>query len=260
MAAISSEVAALIEECKIGTHTSKLKSLTETVKNLPDKTKPYQIFLGNPQSVALSCKEEDMDACAALMKETGANVYVHSQYIINLSAEPDDKDALSNLLGKNLQIAKRAGLKGVVVHVGKAVKRDKKVAVENMRQNLLRALEHATPKCPILLETPAGQGTETLQTYEEFVEFADSFQSESLRVCVDTCHVFACGHKPDEYITKLTTEKPGLLKLVHFNDSREPCGSKKDRHAFIGSGHIGFKTMSEIAHDCKDCRYPMVIE
>jgi deoxyribonuclease-4 len=80
-----------------------------------------------------------------------------------------------------------------------------------------------------------------------------------LRVCLDTCHVFACGHKPLEYIESLL-KTPGLVKLIHYNDSATPCGSCVDRHAYMGTGHIRMDGMKAIAELCGKHDLPMVIE
>ena len=93
----------------------------------------------------------------------------------------------------------------------------------------------------------------------EFINFVDSFQDERLRVCIDTCHVFAAGHKPLEYIHKIQ-ERKDLLKLVHYNDSATPCGSCVDRHAYMGMGHIGIEGMKAIAELCTSGKVPMLIE
>ena len=118
-------------------------------------------------------------------------------------------------------------------------------------------MQHATDSCPILLETPAGQGTEVLRTREEFTDFVAEFGDGRLRMCIDTCHVFACGHQPLEYIQKTA---PPFIKLIHFNDSAAPCGSCIDRHAAIGQGHSGDDTMAAIAHHAVTHSLPMVIE
>ena len=243
----------------IGCHMPKLKSLPETVLSLPDYKKPYQIFLGSNMSSKLIIKDDELIATKKVVQETGAQIYVHSQYIINLCSDTDD-DYHTALLIKNLEYASQMGFKGVVVHVGKSTTRPLETALTNMRTNLLRALEHATHECPILLETPASQGTETLTKYEDFVEFVLKIQDPRLRICVDTCHVFASGYQPVDYLKRLTTYNKKLLKLVHYNDSATPCGSCKDRHAFMGTGHIGIEQMSQIAELCHSFTVPMVIE
>ena len=246
----------------IGNHVHKGKSIATTIRELSTlHAAPFQLFLGSSLSARLHIADEEIAQSAQEMAKTTLQLFVHSQYIINLCAEPGEKDDYATqLLIKNLQIASAIGLKGVVVHVGKSVKREKAIAEENMRKNLTKAMEHATPDCPILLETPAGQGTEMLTTYEEFVGFVAKFEDPRIRICVDTCHVYASGQQPLDYLTRLTREQPALLKLVHYNDSATPCGSCLDRHAHFGTGHIGMETMLQIAEHCKTHKYPMVIE
>ena len=77
---------------------------------------------------------------------------------------------------------------------------------------------------------------------------------------MDTCHVFATGQNPLDYIKKIVSTDLTLLKLVHFNDSSTPCGSCVDRHAFIGTGKIGYAALKEIADYCMDHSIPMLVE
>ena len=249
------------EHFNIGFHAKKQKSLADTVLMFGDYSKPYQIFLGSSQSSKLHISDEELAATAKAVLDTGAKIYVHSQYIINLCAEPGTNDDYHTaLLIKNLQYANAVGFKGVVVHVGKSTDKPLPIAIENMKKNLLTAMTHATPECPILLETPAGQGSETLKTFSSFVEFVLMFKDQRLRICVDTCHVFALGYQPLDYLKRLTHYNKKLLKLVHFNDSATPCGSCLDRHAFMGTGHVGLEQMTSIAALCHEKKMPMVIE
>jgi len=252
----------LQETHSIGCHISKGKSIAATIHQLVLlRTRPFQMFLAGPQSTKLVMKDEDIAAAATAQTTTAVRLYIHSPYIINLCQEPGTKEDYGVMcLIRNLQYSVAMGLRGVVVHVGKSTTMTKEVAYEHMRANLVRALQYASPECPILLETPAGQGTEMLTTYDEFVAFVKSFASPLLRICVDTCHVFATGQNPLEYIQKLYTTDPALLKLVHFNDSATPCGSCLDRHAFIGTGEIGITKMTEIADYCKERGIPMLVE
>lgn len=263
--ATEADAAALIEAHHIGIHTNKLRTLTDTVRALPHAgERPYQIFLSGPQSAHMALKPDDIAAAHALITETGTRLYIHSQYLINLAAPPPadgSEEALhTGLLIKNLQAGTAIGAHGVVVHVGKHTTQDPDTALAHMRANVLRAMEHATEACPILLETPAGQGTEMLCTYEEFVGFVAAFDDPRLRICVDTCHVFVCGTDPLTYINRLTAEHPGLLALIHFNDSAAPCGSCADRHAYIGQGQIGMAGMTALAVAGTAAAAPMLIE
>jgi deoxyribonuclease-4 len=253
-------VGALLREMYfIGFHTSKQKSLVTTLQALPDYRKPYQIFLGGPQNTHMKIEDGELAAASQVVQDLKLNIFVHSQYIINLCTESNASDWNTALLSKNLKYANTIGCKGVVVHVGKSTSRPIPEALETMKKNILTVLENATESCPLLLETPAGQGTETLKDQKEFIDFVLAINDPRLRICLDTCHVFACGHKPLEYIQSIVTH-PSLLKLIHYNDSAAPCGSCVDRHAFMGTGHIGMDGMKAIAELCASNNLPMVIE
>lgn len=249
----------LRETFLIGWHTKKLKSIPDTINAITDFRKPYQIFLSAPQNNKLNISDTELAVASQLIEQKSAKIYVHSPYIINLCSTTTGEDWNTNLLIKNLTYANTMGCKGVVVHVGKSTDKTLETALENMKQNILKAVEYATVSCPLLLETPAGQGTETLKDREAFIDFVAGINDKRLRICLDTCHVFACGHKPIEYIQKVC-EHADLLKLIHYNDSATPCGSCVDRHAFMGTGHIGIDTMKEIAELCHSKQLPMVIE
>ena len=249
-------------EYGIGCHVGKQSSLVKTIQSLPMGV-PSQIFLANPQSAKVSISDLELaQATEALAERAAADpavaLYVHSPYVINLASPTSgyQLECLKTLLAYGSVI----GAKGVVVHVGKHTTQTMEAAMAAMRANVAAVLPSATAECPLLLETPAGQGTEMLRSYEEFVGFVKSFANPAFRLCVDTCHVFACGHQPKEYLERLVAEDRDLLALVHFNDSKDICGACKDRHAFAGTGMIGAKTMNAIAELCKTHKIPAVIE
>jgi deoxyribonuclease-4 len=250
----------LINTHFIGSHMPKLKSLPDTIRSFP-VSRPAQIFLAGPQSARLNIADAELAATAAATQETTSRWFIHSPYIINLCTPPGEQDDYHTaLLRKNLRYGVAAGAGGVVVHVGKSTKQDLTTALAHMRANTLTALEDATPECPLLLETPAGQGTEVLTKWSEFAAFVAEINDPRLRICIDTCHVFACGADPHTYLTDFLTAHPGMTKLIHFNDSATPCGSCLDRHAFCGQGHIGLEKMTAIATAATAANLPMVIE
>ena len=242
----------------IGSHMPKRKSLVDTIHAIPPG-RPAQIFLAGPQSSRLSISDIELAAAAAAIAETKATLFIHSPYIINLCTplSAANEEFHTKLLIKNLQYGVAIDAKGVVVHVGKSTTQELSAALATMRSNLVACMEHATPGCPILLETPAGQGTEVLTTQATFAAFVTEINDPRLRVCIDTCHVFAAGEDPHTYVTATPT---ALTKLLHFNDSATPCGSCLDRHAFIGEGHIGIATLTKIAEFASANAVPMVIE
>jgi deoxyribonuclease-4 len=246
----------LVSNYNVGTHVNKAPTLFETVQNLIPGT-PYQIFLGGNQNTSLNIKDGDLAFASDYVAKNNIILYIHSPYIINLSATTLDNWHL-HYVQKLLQYGATLGVKGVVVHVGKHTSDSYEVGVEKMRKAIETILPFGTPECPLLLETPAGQGTETLQKQIEFLDFVESFNSSNIKVCVDTCHVFANGHEPLAYI--VDAFERNLLRLVHYNDSMDCCGSCKDRHAMVGQGHIGIEKMASIAKYCSEKHIYMVIE
>ena len=246
----------MIEHYNIGHHTKKAPSLLQTVQSLVPGT-PYQIFMGGNQNSRLTVKDDDLFAAAEYIAQNNIVLYIHSPYLINLSGTAADEWHY-RYMERLLQYGEQLGAKGVVVHTGKHTSDKYATGVEKMRNAINIILPSASPGCPLLLETPAGQGTETLQGQEEFLDFVASFKSPRLQVCVDTCHVFANGHDPLVYVTAAFDRN--LLRLVHFNDSQDCCGSCKDRHAFVGQGKIGLEKMMEIAEFCNINQIDMLIE
>ena len=246
----------------IGRHISKAPgAFLKSIQHIKDRSTPYQLFLSSNMSSRISIKEEEIAPVAAHIAATGARIFIHAPYIINLcSPEGESDDYHTNCLIAITRIAARMGCRGVIVHVGKTTTRDPVEAMASMRANLLRAAEAATPQCPILLETPAGQGTETLQTWEEFFTFVNDLADERIRVCIDTCHIFVCGHDPVSYTIRAVHSWPGLVQLIHYNDSLVAQGARLDRHAFMGAGYIGLDTMKKIAEIAAADDIPCVIE
>jgi deoxyribonuclease-4 len=244
--------------CCIGSHVDRRGPFHQSIAHIKDGSVPYQFFLSGNQSSRINIKEDDIAATRAHIEATGARIFIHSPYIINLAATPGEADDYHvGCLKETARIAAAMGCSGVVVHVGKATDKEPEVAMANFRANMAAALEAATPQCPILLETPAGQGTEMLRTPEEFTYFVTSFNDRRLRACIDTCHVFACGHEPLQYIQEFPRQ---YLKLIHFNDSEGLLGSCVDRHAFMGLGRIGLSTMRAIAEFAAAAGVPALIE
>lgn len=253
----------------VGTHIKKTKTLCETIyqtMQLSDVPVPVQTFLSSPRKREFcSYKDDDVESCKQFCNENGARFYVHSPYYINL-ANPIMKDRSGKedltliYLKHEMKLAARAGCSGVVVHIGskKEVEKGKKI----MYKCVKALLKFATESCPLLLETNAGEGNDLCCTVEELSEFYSLFDKQEqtrVKICVDTCHVFSCGYSPFSFLKSLDQYHPNCVKLVHFNDSRFPKGCRKDRHALVGQGYIGYALMSLVLHYCIqhkiDCVY-----
>lgn len=256
---------AICYENNVGSTIPKTKGrLVKTLESIKDYSQPFQFFLNGNTNTKVTLGNSEMDeAREYLISQPQIRAYCHMPYTISLGNRLDDKDgfALRSLTDYTKAVT-RIGLLGGVVHVGKANVYSVDEAVDNMRAHILECLEFATVKSPILLETPAGQGQETLTTVESFMEFMDSIPDERFNMCLDTCHVFSTGIKPGDYITKLA-ENPNWikrLKLIHFNDSKGGFGCCVDRHASIGAGKIDKQDFLTVAYFANLYNIPMVIE
>lgn len=252
----------ICEEHCIGRHLGKASGpFLKSIQHITDGSTAWQFFLSSNMSAKVSIKDEEIAPVRAHIDATGAKIFIHAPYVINLCAPPGaDDDYHTECLIKTTRIAAAMGCSGVVVHVGKYTTRPLEEAMANMKTNLLRSLKAATTGCPILLETPAGQGTETLTDFDEFFDFVADFDDARIRVCVDTCHIFACGYDPVSYLSCGIINNPGLIKLIHYNDSLVECGAKVDRHAFMGLGKIGLPKMRRIAELATEADIPCIIE
>ena len=256
---------------RIGTHVSKkktfYKTLTEFYSIPSNKLKPVQIFSGSPKFWRRSKLDlKDIQKTRNYIMENNFQVFIHSIYLINLSRSKEDfMEKAFNCIKHELELGSKIGFKGVVVHCGKSLKLKKDEALDNMYNNILEIYNSGciSESCPLLIETSAGQGTEVCTLINEFMDFYSRFtpeQKAKIKICIDTCHVFAAGHESLEYLEQWNERFPESIVLVHYNDSKVDKGSKKDRHAYPGEGYIGKKKMLNIADFCMKNSLPMVIE
>ena len=104
----------------------------------------------------------------------------------------------------------------------------------------------------VLLETMSGKGTELGGQFRELREIMDRV-ALPVGVCLDTCHVWDAGYDICGDLDGVLTEFDrviGLdrLRAVHLNNSLNPCGSHKDRHARIGEGCIGQEALARVVN------------
>lgn len=118
----------------------------------------------------------------------------------------------------------------------------------------------------VLLETMAGKGSEVGRTFEELRSILDGVAlDEKMGVCLDTCHVWDGGYDIVNDLDGVLTQfdkTVGLsrLRAVHINDSMNPLGAHKDRHAKIGEGHIGFEAFRRIINHPALRELPFILE
>ncbi|MDD4930623.1 MAG: TIM barrel protein [Candidatus Colwellbacteria bacterium] len=242
----------------IGSHVALVDGVKGTSSILYPGV-PAQIFLGSNQSYSISLDDGDLASMLESVLEKEIPLFIHSPYLINLCTDEEDNDKGLQCLQKYLTYSKSIGARGTVVHVGKYTGNTEKKALEIMKLNILKCLEYATEECPLLLETPAGQGTETLTTLDEFSSFIREIDDKRFGVCVDTCHVWSTGILPSKYLSGLE-EKGVVPRLIHYNDSAREFDCHVDRHECLGKGVIGVEELKKCAEFGGRLSIPMVQE
>lgn len=256
--------------CHIGRNPGQ--NLCQFVIN-QDNDFPTQLFLqGHLSSKVDTITDDELVKMNEHVINYGQRIYVHAPYSINLCMTPGSKDdyGVKSLI-YNLQSANTAGFLGVVVHTGKLPKSKPEYSMEYMESNIWKALAYATEECPLLIETPAREGQEQLNDPEELAMFISKFHKDcslgtkeqmkrKIGMCIDTCHIFSAGHLPMDYLEVIDCFDPGMIKLIHYNDSLYGKGCCKDRHERLGLGEIPCKQMSKFAYICSQRNIPMLTE
>lgn len=150
-------------------------------------------------------------------------------------------------------------------HPGNHVKQGVEAGI-TMIAELLNAILTPEQTTIVLLETMSGKGTEIGRTFEELRAIIDRVElNDKLGVCFDTCHVWDGGydivHDLDGVLAEFDrTLGLNRLRAVHLNDSMNPLGAHKDRHAKIGQGNLGLDTMVRVINHPSLRELPFVLE
>lgn len=144
----------------------------------------------------------------------------------------DDLDRLGNLPGALYNF-----------HPGSLGGKSVEAAVDAVAETLNIVLEiHG--RTPVLLETMTGKSS-LGKTFEELRAVIDKVENrDRLGVCLDTCHVYNAGYDIVNQLDSVLehfdkTVGFERLRAIHLNDSKNPMGSRLDRHEKIGEGTIG---------------------
>jgi deoxyribonuclease-4 len=209
----------------------------------------FQIFVGNPRAWAPPpVRPELADEFRRRRAEAAiGGVFVHSSYLVNIASPNGDFLRRSVDLARAEAVAAAAlGADGLVVHAGAGGTGERAAALDRGARSAVTIADGAEGPAVLLELTAGGAGT-VASTIPQAAELLDAAGGHpGLRVCLDTCHLFAAGYaldRPDGAEACLEElRQHGLtdrLGLIHANDARDPRGSRRDRHADPGRGHIG---------------------
>lgn len=257
----------------MGSHVSfnnKKQLLGSVEEAISYNANTFMIYTGGAQSTMRSAINDELTYEGyKLMLENNINVknvIVHAPYIVNLANRSDKNkyDFYIEFFIKELERCKTLGLDKIVLHPGSATTCIKEEAIENIAHGI-NLVYKSTTDTMILLEFMAGKGTEVGTSIDELKAIIDKIEDKDrIGVCLDSCHMNDAGidiSRIDEFLDEFDS-KIGIdkIKCFHINDSMNPIGSHKDRHANIGYGTIGFNNLLNIVYNKRLEGIPFILE
>lgn len=257
----------------IGSHVSfnnKKQLLCSVEEAISYNANTFMIYTGGAQSTIRSAINDELTYEGyKLMLENNINaknVIVHAPYIVNLANRSDKNkyDFYIDFFIKELDRCKTLGLDKIVLHPGSATTCTKEEAIENIVHGI-NLVYKSTTNTMILLEFMSGKGTEVGTSIDELKAIIDKIEDKNrIGVCLDSCHMNDAGidiSKIDEFLDEFDS-KIGIdkIKCFHINDSMNPIGSHKDRHANIGYGTIGFNNLLNVVYNKRLEGIPFILE
>ena len=252
----------------IGCHHSTTGGYCATVKTaLSIGANTFAFFTRNPRG-SKAKKEDPADAARAmeLLKDNSFGPLVaHGAYTMNLcTADPEARAFAAEILSDDLRRISALPGNFYNFHPGCHVGQGVEAGIEYISAALRQALSHGYP-VRVLLETMAGKGSEIGGRFEELKTIIDAVGSDNLGVCLDTCHVYDGGYDIVNNLDGVLEEFDRVIGLdrlcaLHLNDSKNPFGSHKDRHACIGDGSLGEDTFRAVVNHPVLRDKPMILE
>ena len=257
---------------KLGSHVGmngKKMMLGSVEEALSYGADTFMIYTGAPPNTRRKeLSELNIDTAQTLMKEKGIQEFiVHAPYIINLAntVKPETYELAVRFLRLELTRASAMGSHILVVHPGAHVGAGTDAGIASIVKGLNEVLTDDSD-CLIALETMAGKGSEIGRTFEELAQIYDGVtKKDRLRVCFDTCHTHDSGYDITDDLEGVLNDFHRILgkdqiAVFHINDSKNPRGSRKDRHENIGNGCIGFDALHRIVHHPDFLNIPKILE
>ena len=232
----------------LGAHLSSAKGFYKIGKVALDiGADTFQCFLRNPRGArAKAVDPEDMAKLRELMAEHRFGPFVaHAPYIMNpCSKDEGIRELAGRMMAEDLALMEYLPGNYYNFHPGSHVGQGVETGCRQIA-DMLDAVVTPELKTTVLLETMAGKGSEIGGKFEELRATIDlAACGDLLGVCLDTCHVSDGGYDIAGNLDGVLEEFDrviGLtrLKAIHINDSMNPLGAHKDRHAKIGEGTLG---------------------
>ena len=240
---------------RIGCHLSSSKGYESMAKDaIAIDANTFQFFTRNPRGGnAKAINEKDVERFLTTAKEKDITpLLAHAPYTLNAcSADPKLRDFAKRTMADDLARMEYTPGNMYNFHPGCHVKQGVKTGIEYISQ-MLNEILSPDQTTTVLLETMAGKGSEIGGCFEELKQILDLVDlSDHMGVCLDTCHVWDGGYDIVNHLDDVLNEFDRIiginrLKAIHLNDSQNPLGAHKDRHAKLGEGYSGIDTFKRI--------------
>ena len=239
----------------IGNHTSSSKGYAamgrQIVKNSGNT---FAFFTRNPRGGnAKAIDPADVAKFQEIAREHEfGKIVAHAPYTLNACAAKENlRDFARNTFSDDLKRMEATPGNYYNFHPGSHVGQGIEVGIQKIAE-VLNAVLTEEQTTTVLLETMAGKGSEVGSHFQELRAIMDLVEKrDKLGICLDTCHVWDGGYDIVNDLDGVLTEFDRIigldhLKAIHLNDSLNPLGSHKDRHARIGEGQIGLDALVRV--------------
>lgn len=195
-------------------------------------------------------------------------IFVHAKYLVNLASPNNEvleksKKSLINELNFSVKIK----ASGVIFHVGSHKGKGQKFGFNQIVNSCKEVLATTPKKSFLVFENSAGMKNTIGSSIIQLAKLIKTIGSNRIKVCLDSAHLFASGYKIHtekglEKFLKEFDKKIGLKRLVclHFNDSKMPFASGRDRHENIGKGEINLNGFKVLIANKNLQKFPAIIE
>ena len=253
----------------IGNHLSSAKgyeAMGKQAVRLCGET--FAFFTRNPRGgKAKEIKPEDVEKFLEIAKEQHfGKIVAHAPYTMNACAAKEDiRELAHTMFTDDLKRMEYTPGNYYNFHPGSHVGQGTETGITLIAE-LLNQVLYPEQTTTVLLETMAGKGSEVGRNFEELQAIIERVDlKEKIGVCLDTCHVWDAGYDIVEHLDEVLKEFDRIiglerLKAIHLNDSMNPLGSHKDRHARLGEGQIGSEALQRIVCHEKLQGLPFILE
>jgi len=229
-----------------------------------------QIFTKNANRWQASpLPDKELEAFASAWKTSDvAAVIAHDSYLINLAA-PEGENRTRSVAAfiDEMERCARLGISGLVMHPGAHLDAGEDIGLQRIAEALRSIFAAAPSQVTILLENTAGQGSYLGYCFEHLAAIMEQVPQGRFGICFDTCHGLAAGYDlgSAQGYQKVMEECQRLIgtqciAAFHLNDSQKPRGSRVDRHAHIGQGHVALEAFAALMQDARFAAVPKILE